>query len=219
MNPGVDTGVDSGLVTLTAEETASQSLARGAAGKALLHIERALTGSGGWESAQIHIRQAVAGPVDAAEHAGLYYGAPAIAFVLHTASDRHPRYRAAAGALDEHVLRLTRWRLATAAGRIERGEPAAFAEFDLFYGLTGIGALLLRRSPGSDTLAEILRYVVGLTEPRRQDGVELPGWWVAHNPDEILPTPGGHANFGMAHGAAVILGSRNDLWHVRQVWR
>ncbi|MGH4022609.1 MAG: lanthionine synthetase C family protein [Pseudonocardiaceae bacterium] len=192
-------------MTLTAEETASQSLARGAAGTALLHIERALTGSGGWDSAQTHIRQTVAVPVDAAEHAGLYYGAPAIAFVLHTASDRHPRYRAAAGALDEHVLRLTHKRLATAAGRIERGEPAAFAEFDLFYGLTGIGALLLRRSPGSDVLAGILRYVVGLTEPRRQDGVELPGWWVAHDPDEILPTLGGHANFGMAHGAAGLL--------------
>ena len=201
MNPGMDTG----LVTLSAEETISQSLARGAAGNALLHIERALTGSGSWDSAQTHIRRAVAGPVDAAEHASLYYGAPAIAFVLHTASDSHPRYRAAAGALDQHVLRLTRQRLATAAGRIERGEPATFAEFDLFSGLTGIGALLVRRSPGSDVLAGILRYVVGLTEPRRQDGVQVPGWWVAHDPDEILPTPGGHANFGMAHGAAGLL--------------
>ncbi|MFN2496986.1 MAG: lanthionine synthetase C family protein [Pseudonocardiaceae bacterium] len=190
---------------LTAEETTSQSLARGAAGTALLHIERALTGSGSWDSAQRHIRQATTGPVDAAEHAGLYYGAPAIAFMLHTASDRHPRYRTAAGALDEHLLRLTRQRLATAAGRIERGEPATFGEFDLFYGLTGIGALLLRRSPGSDALAGILRYVVDLTEPRRRDGAELPGWWVAHDPDEILPTPGGHANFGMAHGAAGLL--------------
>jgi hypothetical protein len=36
----------------------------------------------------------------------------------------------------------------------------------------GIGALLLRRSPGSDSLAGILRYVVGLTEPRRQDGAQ-----------------------------------------------
>lgn len=201
MNPGMDTGV----VTLTAEDAASQSLARGTVGTALLHIELALTGSGSWESAQSYIRRVAAGLVDAAEHAGLYYGAPAIAFMLHTASDRHPRYRAASEALDEHVLRLTRRRLATAASRIERGEPATFAEFDLFYGLTGLGALLLRCSPGSDVLAEILRYVVSLTEPRRQDGVELPGWWVAHDPDEILPTPGGHANFGMAHGAAGLL--------------
>lgn len=42
-------------------------------------------------------------------------------------------------------------------------------------------------------------------QPRRQDDVELPGWWVDHNPDDILPTPGGHANFGMAHGAAGLL--------------
>ncbi|CAL9577202.1 hypothetical protein SUDANB95_04920 [Actinosynnema sp. ALI-1.44] len=196
---------DIGLVTLTANEATSQSLARGAAGTALLHIERAWSGSGSWETARSHIRQATAGPVDAAGHAGLYYGAPAIAFMLHTAADRHPHYRAACEALDEHVLSLARRRLATATGRIERGEPTTFAEFDLFYGLTGIGALLLRRCPGSDVLAEILRYVVTLTEPRRQKGIELPGWWVGHDPDEILPTPGGHANFGMAHGAAGLL--------------
>lgn len=197
MNPG--------MVTLTAVEAAGQSLGGGTAGTALLHIERALTGSGSWETAHSHIRRAAAGPIDAAEHAGLYYGAPAIAFMLHTASDRHPRYRAASETLDEHVQRLTHRRLATAAARIERGQPATSAEFDLFYGLTGIGALLLRRSPGSDALAGILRYVVSLAAPRRQDGVKLPGWWVAHDPDEILPTPGGHANFGMAHGAAGLL--------------
>jgi hypothetical protein len=137
-------------------------LARGAVGTALLHIERAWTGSGTWNIAQAHIRRAAAGPVDAA-------------------------------------------RLVTAAARIGRGEPATFAEYDLFYGLTGLGALLLRRSPENDVLAGILRYVVSLTQPYRRGGVELPGWWVDHNPDEILPTPGGHANFGMAHGAAGLL--------------
>lgn len=197
--------MDTGVVSLTTNEATRQSLARGTAGTALLHIERALAGSGSWGTARTHIQRATAGPVDAAEHAGLYYGAPAIAFMLHSASDGHPRYCAAAETLDEHVLRLTRRRLATAAGRIERGEPATFAEFDLFYGLTGIGALLLRRSPGSDVLAGVLRYVVGLTKPHRQDGVELPGWWVAHPPDKVLAAPGGHANFGMAHGAAGLL--------------
>ncbi|WP_210407930.1 lanthionine synthetase C family protein [Allokutzneria sp. NRRL B-24872] len=194
------------MVTLTVEEAAAQSLARGAAGTALLHVERAWTGSGSWETAQAHIRRAVTAPVDAAEHAGLYYGAPAIAFLLHAVADRHPRYRAAAETLDEHVLRLARRRLAVAADRIERATFASFAEYDLFYGLSGIGALLLRRNPGSDVLARVLRYVITLTtEPHHRDGVELPGWWVAHDPDEILPTPGGHANFGMAHGAAGLL--------------
>ncbi len=193
-------------VSLTLEEVAGQSLARGPVADALMHVERAWTGAGSWATAQDHVRRVVAGPVDAADHASLYYGAPAVAFLLHAAADRHPRYRAASQTMDEHVLRLTRRRLATAATRIERGEPAAFAEYDLFYGLTGIGALLLRYHRGSDELAAILRYVVTLvTRPRREDGVELPGWWVAHDPDEILPTPGGHANFGMAHGAAGLL--------------
>ena len=49
-------------------------------------------------------------------------------------------------------------------------------------------------------------FVSQLTEPRTDDGQHVPGWWVDHDPDSILPTPGGHANFGMAHGAAVILG-------------
>lgn len=206
MTPEPNPSPVSDQVTLTPDEVTSQSLARGAVGTALLHVERAWTGTGGWETAQAHLRRVVTGPVDAAEHAGLYYGAPAVAFLLHTAADRHPRYRAAAQTLSEHVQRLARRRLASAAARIEAGKPSSFAEYDLFYGLTGIGALLLRHHPGSDELAAILRYVVLLTtQPRREDGVELPGWWVAHNPDEILPTLGGHANLGMAHGAAGLL--------------
>ncbi|MEV6871655.1 lanthionine synthetase C family protein [Amycolatopsis sp. NPDC051128] len=206
MTPATNPRPEGGEVTLTLDEVAGQSLARGAVGDALLHVERAWTGSGSWATAQDHIRRVVAGPVDAADHAGLYYGAPAVAFLLHAAADRHPRYRAASQTMDEHVLRLTRRRLATAGTRIDRGEPAAFAEYDLFYGLTGIGALLLRHHADSDELAGILRYVVTVaTRPRHEDGVELPGWWVAHDPDEILPTPGGHANFGMAHGVAGLL--------------
>jgi lantibiotic biosynthesis protein len=199
-------GVNTGPVALTADEAACQSLATGRAGTALLHIERALTGSGDWASARAAIQQAVGGPIDAAEHAGLYYGAPAIAFVLHAAgSDGRPCYRSSATALDGHVLRLAHQRLATAAGRMKRGETATFGEYDLFYGLTGIGALLLHRMPGSDVCTDVLRYLTRLTAPRHQDGLELPGWWVAHDPDPILPTPGGHANFGMAHGAAGLL--------------
>jgi hypothetical protein len=195
-------------MALTIDDATRQSLAKGAVGTALLPVERAWNGSGTWATAQARIRQVATGPVDVAEHTGLYYGAPAVAFLLHTAADRHPRYRAASEVLNDHVVRLARARLASAAHRIER-EPAEFAEYDLFYGLAGIGALLLHQDRGSnvtdDVLGEILRYVVGLTRPRRQDGVEVPGWWVTHDPDEIVPTPGGHANFGMAHGAAGLL--------------
>ncbi|WP_055483754.1 lanthionine synthetase C family protein [Sphaerimonospora mesophila] len=192
--------------TLTIEDATRQSLATGTAGTALLHIEKALTGSTDWVIAHAHVRQAVAGPIDAGAHAGLYYGAPAIGFMLHAASSGGcSRYRSAATALDASVLRLARRRVALATARMERGESATFGEYDLFYGLTGIGALLLHRMPGSDTLADILRYLICLTRPRHDDGIDLPGWWVAHDPDPILPTPGGHANFGIAHGAAGLL--------------
>lgn len=59
---------------------------------------------------------------------------------------------------------------------------------------------MLRRTPGSDALADVLPYIIGLTRPRYHDGDELPGWRVAHDPDPTLTTPGGHANPGMAHG-------------------
>lgn len=187
---------------LTAHEVTCQSLATGAAGTALLHIERALTGAGDWETAHARIRQA-AGSIDTADHTGLYYGAPAIAFVLHTASaDGHPRYHSTSAKLDEHVLRLARRRLTAATARMDRDEPTTFREYDLFHGLTGIAALLLRRMPGNEAMADILRYLVRLTQLRQEGGLELPGWWVAHDPDPLLPTPGGHANLGIAHGAA-----------------
>jgi hypothetical protein len=125
-----------------------------------MHIERARVGSGSWETARAHIRRALSGPVDAAEHAGLYYGAPALAFMLYTAADQHHAYQAARDTLDAHVRRLTRRRLMLAADRIARGEPTTFAEYNLFYGLTGIAALLLRQNPGDDLLADVLRYLV-----------------------------------------------------------
>lgn len=192
--------------TLPASQAAAQSLASGAAGTALLHIEQALNGSGDWATAHTSITRAVAAPLEAGQHASLYHGAPAIAFVLHAArADGQPRYRQAARALDEHVHRVTQRQLTAATTRIRTGAAATFAEYDLFRGLAGLGALLLRTAPGSDTLAGILRYVTRLSQPRDLDGLEAPGWWAAHDPDPLLPTPGGHANLGMAHGAAGLL--------------
>lgn len=184
----------------------AQSLADGSAGIALLHIQRALTGRGSWTGVHALIRKAAAGPVYAGDHAGLYYGAPAIAFMLHTAGDRcRIRYQQALTVLDRHVDRLTHRRLSAAARRIDADEVPRFGEYDLFYGLVGIGALLRLRRPQSSAFTDVLRYLVRLVQPTDLCGMETPGWWVAHDPDPTLPTPGGHANFGMAHGAAGIL--------------
>lgn len=192
--------------SLDAAEMVAQSLSRGAAGTALLHVERALSEAEGWQNVHVLLRQATSGRIVAAEHAGLYYGAPAIAFVLHAVNaGGGRRYRSTAEKLDELVLRIAHLRLASATARMARGEPATFQEYDLFSGLTGIAALLLRRMPESDILTGILRHLIRLTRIRDEDGLELPGWWVPHDPDPILPTPGGHANLGMAHGAAGLL--------------
>ncbi|HEX8344408.1 MAG TPA: lanthionine synthetase C family protein, partial [Actinoplanes sp.] len=89
-----------------------------------------------------------------------------------------------------------------ANARIDRGDRAAFAEYDLLHGLTGIGAHLLHHHPGSDALGRVLTYLVRLTRSSRVDGEVLPGWWVHHPPNLDRPStaPGGHANLGLAHG-------------------
>lgn len=178
----------------------AQSLAKGPAGVALWHIERALTGAGGWEPVQAWLAAATRAEVTAADSACLTYGAPALAFVLHAAgADGQDRYRAARDQLDAATAALAHRRVAAAHARIRRGEPAAFAEYDLLHGLTGIGVHLLHHTPGDDALAAVLSYLVALTHPLDLNGERMPGWWCAHDPRRLY-TPGGHANFGMAHG-------------------
>lgn len=178
-------------------------LATGAAGIALLYIERARTGTGGWSAAQrsalVMTRDAVSAHPDAC---GLYRGAPAVAFTLHAASQ--PAYAEALATLDGHVATLTRHRLTLAHDRIDRGRLPALREFDLISGLTGIGAHLLHRHGGVDLLRDVLSYLVRLTQPLRTDDEVLPGWWCADGPGSqpAHRWPGGHGNLGMAHGIA-----------------
>jgi hypothetical protein len=130
-----------------------QSLADGPAGTALLHLERALTGTGDWTTARQSIRQAASGNVDGGDHAGLYLGAPALAFLLSRAARGDDRYAGPAGQLVDVVQRLAERRLTVAETRLDAGAAASFREYDLFYGLTGISALLLDVRPEGDTLA------------------------------------------------------------------
>ncbi|MCD0449053.1 lanthionine synthetase C family protein [Actinocorallia sp. API 0066] len=178
----------------------SQSLAHGAAGRALVEVERALNGTGGWGEAKAAVQEA-ARTVHASPDDCLYFGAPAVTFLLTCASaDGRPRFAQAARALDGHVRAAARRKLTGFAdGRV------AFVDYDLFRGLVGLGALLLARAPDGDELGEILVRLVALTLPLDRDGRTMPGWWVDHDPDPLLPTPGGHANLGVAHGAAGIL--------------
>jgi hypothetical protein len=131
--------------------------------------------------------------------ASLLFGAPALAYALHGATGPG-RYEHALGALDTQVARLTRQRLEQAHARIDRGDRPALGEFDLFKGLTGFGAHLLRRRPGGALLTHVLDYLVRLSEPLGPGG--LPGWWTDEAPagHRAIGARGGHSNLSMAHG-------------------
>lgn len=179
-----------------------QSLAHGAAGVALLHIERARTDQGPWQRAHDWLACAAAEPAVGGTDSHLYYGAPALAFALHAAADRPGRYARALDTLDRHVTAAIRHRLVSAHARTDRGQMPALAEFDAIRGLSGLGALLLHRDLHTDGLQEILTYLVRLTEPVKHEGELLPGWWshLAPSGKTSPDYPQGHANNGVAHG-------------------
>ncbi|MFI1563874.1 lanthionine synthetase C family protein [Streptomyces sp. NPDC020490] len=179
-----------------------QSLAHGPLGSTLLDIERAHRNLDSWQAVHQHV--AATGPLIDSDEANLFLGAPAMAYVLHLAAADSNRYAGALRMLDGVLIRQIRRRLTAAHARIDQGRHAGFAEYDLLRGLTGLGVLLLRRKPDSEEMKQVLRYLVRLTEPVTGDqGQPLPGWWVWHAPARLgTPTPGGHANAGLAHGIA-----------------
>jgi hypothetical protein len=182
----------------------AQSLTEGAAGIALLHIERAHAGHGTWQQAHSWISSAVAGEVSASDTSGLFHGLPAVAFMLDAASAGTSRYQSGLSGIDRHLAVLACRRAETGLARIRAGRLPGFHEYDVFFGLTGIGAVLLRRDPGGTALEIVLRYLVALTRPLYVDGKEVPGWWCGHDPHrrQSPDYPGGHGNFGAAHGIA-----------------
>lgn len=181
---------------------ARQSLAHGPLGTALCHIARAHRGTVNWQA--IHQQLSSIGPLAHGAEAGLYLGAPAMAYVLHLAAGDTGRYQGALRTLDGIVAAHTRHRLEAARTRMNTGRLTSFAEYDIFRGLTGIGALLLRRQPESAEMAGVLEYMVRLTQPvTGPGGAAVPGWWVGHAPTSgKRAAPGEHANAGMAHGIA-----------------
>lgn len=190
--------------------TDPQNLAGGAAGIALLHIERARSGRGSDETAHQWLRLAASAPISVGGNADLFYGAPAIGFVLACAASSSTTYRNALSALDDKIGRITRARLAAAAARIDRGDPLTMREFDLVHGLTGLGAYHLHRHPTHRLTHDILNYLVRITDhpPCQTKNPERPAWWLADglngqpSPDQF---PHGHGNLGMAHGISGVL--------------
>lgn len=190
-----------------------QSLAGGAVGIALLHIECALSGHGDEKTAHRWLSLAAAEPLSTGANANLFHGAPALGLVLHAAAATTSRYRRPLAAVDDQVVALTRSRLAAAHARIDRGDRLPMREFDLIHGLTGLGVYHLHRHPDHPVTRDVLGYLVRLTHPLPGDdpcrvGDGLPPWWLpvglTGEPD---PTqyPHGHGNLGVAHGISAVI--------------
>lgn len=177
-----------------------QSLYFGAAGITLLHAVRAQAGAGEADAMRPWASDMLRSPIVAAarQGIGLYEGAPAVAYVLTFVGT--PAAERLLTALDDHVRRLTTERLDAALDRMDRGQFAATAEFDLISGLTGLGVYHLRRGNTAE-LHATLSYLVRLTEPVTSGGQTLPGWWATGSPGTMWPVEG-HGNFGLAHGIA-----------------
>lgn len=177
-----------------------QSLYSGAAGAALLHAVRTRTGEDDRDALRPWAAAMVKGPIQAAPEAcGLYGGAPAVAYVLSfTHTNTAARVLAT---LDAHLADVTRHRLKGAHARIDRGALPTLGEYDLISGLTGLGVYHLHRGHRTE-LRDTLAYLVRLTEPITIEAQVLPGWWTGDSHD-LRPSPrwpGGHLNFGLAHG-------------------
>ncbi|MEV0456556.1 lanthionine synthetase C family protein [Catellatospora methionotrophica] len=178
----------------------SQSLATGAPGIALLHVELARCGLGEWSTVQHWASATMRHEVSTHPSASLFRGAPAVAFAVQAAE--RDVYAATLAVLDGQIRRIVEQRLAAAHDRIDEQRPPALAEFDLISGLTGLGVYLLRRGRDHAALRGVLQYLTRLTEPLMSSDGPVPGWWTAHGPQDVpsLEWVGGHGNFGMAHG-------------------
>ncbi|MCK9903569.1 lanthionine synthetase C family protein [Frankia sp. Cpl3] len=182
-----------------------QSLAHGAPGIALLHIERAAAGLASWQRAHDWLTYAAHGNLTTGSDSHLYYGAPALAHALTSVAAGQPgAYQRALDRLDRAIAADAHRRVAAANARIDAGRLPQLAEFDVIRGITGLGAYLLRRDAAGETTRAVLDYLVRLTDDVTIDGQALPGWWT-----ELGPTgrasdrfPGGHGNNGLAHGIA-----------------
>jgi hypothetical protein len=184
-----------------------QDLGRGGTGVALARIVSVRLSGLPPRATAPSIRAMMASPVTASASASLFYGAPAVAFVLHTTA--HPAYAAMLATLDGHVNDLTAMKLAAAYERMDRGELTRPSEYDLISGLAGLGVYHLVRhgSAGPGMTSAVLDYLVALSAPVCRNGVSLPGWWSGAGPASMPDPawPDGHLNLGMAHGIAGVL--------------
>lgn len=136
---------------------------------------------------------------------GLYSGLAALAFTAHAVAGRSGDYSGLLEQLDAHVTVSIQRRVASFRAQLSAPHraPVTFDRYDVPYGLTGLGRLLLARGPAHhDTVADVLGVLAGLTGTLEVSHRTVPGWWVAGPPtgDPDPEYEDGHGNLGVAHG-------------------
>lgn len=173
------------------------SLADGHPGLALAfaQLDRCFPGEGWDDDAHRQVELTVAAlRGNPGVEGGLFVGLSGVAFAAQFVDSE--RYARLLGTLDGLIVRHS----AKMIGQLDRRERGcAEDDYDLIFGLTGIGAYLLTR--GDATLLDpVLARLAALFS-----GIDaVPGWYM---PPELLDEdrrsecPGGRLNCGLAHGA------------------
>ncbi|MFE1755525.1 lanthionine synthetase C family protein [Streptomyces anandii] len=191
------------------------SLAYGFPGVTLLYAELGHHDPYFRDVAHEYLRAAAPHAIRAPVGGGLYSGLTSFAFSARIAAHRPKDYSVLRARADTRVGNFasqysSQYKRALADG----SQARAFHSFDVINGMSGVGRHLLRSGPEQTSAVKaILEYLIELTVPRsRHDGL-LPGWWVDHGMNIGEDIPGGHGNFGLAHGVSGPLGVLSLAWH------
>lgn len=173
------------------------SLANGFPSVALLFAELGRADPSRRQIAHAMLTRAIEDPGDG--DVSLHSGLASLAFAARANAGDTGDYGTLLGQLDDH--------LSEAARRLSASPDVRDWRHDVITGLAGLGRYLLMSSATRpETVREILRYLVTLTDPVEVDGTEVPGWWVMALPwtsmsEDVAATfRHGHGNFGIAHG-------------------
>ncbi|MFC7482941.1 lanthionine synthetase C family protein [Luedemannella flava] len=183
-----------------------QSLWHGMPGVIMLHTELAAAEQRPWHRVRTWVDAACGNQITTGPHTNLTHGAPAIGHALAGVAEVKPgAYERALLTIDTAVSADARRRVDAAHARMDAGQPATLAEFDVIRGLAGIGTYLLRREPDGTAVRAVLEYLVRLTDTVTTTRCTVvPGWWTPTGPSGRADNryPEGHLNSGVAHGIA-----------------
>ncbi|MEU8568022.1 lanthionine synthetase C family protein [Streptomyces pathocidini] len=175
-------------------------LANGRAGTALLFAELAHTEPAYADAARASLVECARTLGSAPSRSGLFSGLAGLGLagraVAGATGREVPIRRQILGALTPAARSfsgLVRGRLTT------DDAPLRMADYDLLYGLTGMGVYFLAEAPeGSDSLGEVVSALTRLQGTRKVNGRQVPAWCVTSAP--AAEDAQGFLNLGMAHG-------------------